>query len=254
MVTYRATLDVPRPVVEYLAGLLAAHRRQLRTPERCSRPGPVPAGDPDPARVPGPQLRALPGPRRRRLPGHRDCTRASTCSPPAPPSCTRCWLAPSSAATGAPAPPPTATTCGPPARTSSSAAPSSSWPPPPAPRGGSCDVEPGSAGDLTAARRHLLGACSPAAAAGLPILADAGYEGAGIGVPTPVKKRPGATHQHPHPDNQAYNQLLRGVRSLGARAAAELKERWRALNHITLSPHRIGHIAQAALVLNNAWR
>src|SRR5512135_3057350 len=33
MVTYAATLDVPRPVVDYLARLLAAHRRRIGTPK-----------------------------------------------------------------------------------------------------------------------------------------------------------------------------------------------------------------------------
>jgi hypothetical protein len=44
------------------------------------------------------------------------------------------------------------------------------------------------------------------------------------------------------------------VRTLGERAAAELKERWRALKRITLSPRRIGDIARAALVLNGIWQ
>ncbi|TMQ79886.1 IS5/IS1182 family transposase, partial [Actinomadura soli] len=33
-----------------------------------------------------------------------------------------------------------------------------------------------------------------------------------------------------------------------------LKQRWRALQHITLSPSRIGDIARAALVLNKIWK
>lgn len=115
------------------------------------------------------------------------------------------------------------------------------------------DVEPGSTHDLTAARHHALPALYPAAAAGLPTLADAGYHGAGAGILTPVKKRPGSTHEALHVDHRAYNQLLRGLRVRGERAAAELKERWRAVKHITLSPHRIGATAQAALVLNLAW-
>jgi hypothetical protein len=44
--------------------------------------------------------------------------------------------------------------------------------------------------------------------------------------------------------------LIRCVRALGQRAAAELKERRRALKHVTLSPCSIGDIARAALVLN----
>ena len=47
------------------------------------------------------------------------------------------------------------------------------------------EVEPGGVHDLTAAREHVLGALDAAAAAGLPTLADPGYEGAGMGVHTP---------------------------------------------------------------------
>lgn len=108
--------------------------------------------------------------------------------------------------------------------------------------------------DIVAARRHVLPALYKAAAEGLPTLADAGYEGAGIGILTPIKKRPGTSHEALHVDNRTYNQLLRGVRARGERTAAELTQRWRALKYITLSPHRIGRIAKAALVLNNAWR
>ena len=39
------------------------------------------------------------------------------------------------------------------------------------------EVEPGSVHDLTAARTHVLGALYAAAAAGLPTLADSGYDG-----------------------------------------------------------------------------
>jgi hypothetical protein len=54
--------------------------------------------------------------------------------------------------------------------------------------------------------------------------------------------------------DRRFNQLLRSSRALGEHAAAELKERWRALKHITLSPNRIGRITQAALTLNLAWK
>lgn len=115
------------------------------------------------------------------------------------------------------------------------------------------EVEPGSVHDLTAARIHALPALYVAARDGLPTLADLGYTGAGIGIHTPFR---------PHPDissplavdNRTHNRLLRGIRSLGERAAAELKQRWRALHHVTISPTRIGPIAKAALVLNNSWQ
>lgn len=41
--------------------------------------------------------------------------------------------------------------------------------------------------NITAARGHCLGALHPVAAAGLPILAAKGYQGAGIGAHTPMK-------------------------------------------------------------------
>lgn len=40
MVTYPAMLDVPRPVVEFLARLLAAHRRVIGTPSGSRASGP----------------------------------------------------------------------------------------------------------------------------------------------------------------------------------------------------------------------
>ncbi|MGY3061302.1 hypothetical protein ACVWZD_005547 [Streptomyces sp. TE3672] len=111
-------------------------------------------------------------------------------------------------------------------------------------------VEPGSTPDITAARIHASPALHKAAAEGLPTLADKG------GLPR-------CGHQHPHPGRRpkgkseralhadtTKNMLIRDLRALGERTAAELKERWRALGHITLSPSRIGEIARAALVLN----
>jgi hypothetical protein len=114
-------------------------------------------------------------------------------------------------------------------------------------------VEPGSVHDLTAARRHVLAALYQAAGDGLPTIADIGYLGAGAGVYTPVRKHPDLP-QPLQADNRTYNLLLRSIRAQGERAMAELKQRWRALQHVTMSPSRIGAIAQAALVLNNAWR
>lgn len=115
------------------------------------------------------------------------------------------------------------------------------------------DVEPGSVHDLRAARIHALPALYKAARGGLPTLADLGYTGAGRGIHTPFRPHPDIASPLA-PDTRAHNRLLRGIRALGERAAAELKQRWRALQHVTLSPNRIGHIAQAALVLNNYWK
>jgi hypothetical protein len=112
------------------------------------------------------------------------------------------------------------------------------------------DVEPGSVHDLTAARDHVLGALYWAASQlALPTLADGGYTGAGIGVHTPVKQPAGA--QVLDVDNRAYNALLRGLRCLGERGFALLTGRWRTLRHITASPRKIGDIVKAALVLTH---
>jgi hypothetical protein len=112
------------------------------------------------------------------------------------------------------------------------------------------DVEPGSVHDLTAAREHVLGAlCWAYSQLDLSTLADNGYDGAGIGVFTPVKQP--ANGQTLDPDTRTYNALLRGLRCLGERGFALLTGRWRALQHFTASPRKIGHIVKAALVLTH---
>ena len=110
-------------------------------------------------------------------------------------------------------------------------------------------VEPGSVHDISAARAHVLGALYAAAADGLPTLADPGYEGAGCGVFTPVKQ-PGDGREL-DVDTRTYNMLLRALRCLGERGFALLTGRWRRLQHITAGPGRIGDIARAALVLTH---
>ncbi|MBO0885618.1 MAG: IS5/IS1182 family transposase [Mycobacterium sp.] len=110
------------------------------------------------------------------------------------------------------------------------------------------DVEPGSCHDLTVAREHVLGALYWAASQlDLPALADGGYDGSGIGVYTPVKQPAG--NQVLDADNRTRNALLRGLRCLGERGFAVLTGRWRALQHFTTSPRKIGDIVKAALVL-----
>jgi hypothetical protein len=112
------------------------------------------------------------------------------------------------------------------------------------------DVEPGSVHDLTVARDQVLGALYWAHShLGLPTLADGGYDGAGIGVHTPIKQAAG--DQVLDVDNRAYNALLRGLRCLGERGFAVLTGRWRTLHHITASPGKISGIVQAALALTH---
>jgi hypothetical protein len=111
-------------------------------------------------------------------------------------------------------------------------------------------VLPGSRNDLSAARDlGVLDALTAAASQGLKTLADKAYHSAGIGILTPVKKTAG---QPPlASDNLAYNLLHTRLRCLGERAMAMLKTRWPALRRVTLCPHRIGAIVQAALVLTH---
>jgi hypothetical protein len=110
-------------------------------------------------------------------------------------------------------------------------------------------VEPGGVHDLTAAREHVLGALYAAAGHGLPTLTDPGYEGAGHGVHTPVKQP--ADGSELDITTRTRNILLRSLRCLGERGFALLTQRWRTLQHVTLSPSKISKIARAALVLTH---
>jgi len=112
----------------------------------------------------------------------------------------------------------------------------------------SSPVEPGSVHDITAARAYRLGALHRSAAEGVPTLADKGYEGAGIGIHTPIKGRGLDV------ESQSYNMLLTAVRAIGERANAELKQRWRCLRRIRLCPNRIGTIVAAAIILSTLQR
>ena len=110
-------------------------------------------------------------------------------------------------------------------------------------------VAPGHRHDLTVARdADVVGALNWASSAlDLPTLPDSGYDGAGQGIKTPIKQPAGG--QVLAADNQAYNVLHRATRCRGERGFALLTRRWRALQRITVSPSRIGELAQAALVL-----
>ena len=112
------------------------------------------------------------------------------------------------------------------------------------------DVEPGSLHDLTVAREHVLGALYWAAShLDLPTLVDGGYDGAGIGMHTPIKQP--ADGQDLDVDTRTRNALLRGLRCLGERGFALLTGRWRTLRHLTASPSKIGDIVKAALTLTH---
>jgi hypothetical protein len=110
-------------------------------------------------------------------------------------------------------------------------------------------VEPGSTHDLTSAREHVLGALYAAASRGLPTLADPGYEGAGIGVHTPVKQP--ADGSELDLNTRTATCSWGSLRCLGERGFALLTGQWRTLQHVTVSPSKIGKIARAALVLTH---
>jgi hypothetical protein len=100
--------------------------------------------------------------------------------------------------------------------------------------------------DITAAREHVL----PVLRfwlMDLPVLADSGYEGAGIGVHVPMKQPAGGRELDINARTR--NALLRSLRCLGERGFALISQRWRTLQRVMLSPGKIGDIAQAALVL-----
>jgi hypothetical protein len=107
------------------------------------------------------------------------------------------------------------------------------------------DVLPGSTHDLTAARELVLPEARPCLGE-LPILADSGYEGAGAGVHVPVKK---PARGELDIGTRTRNALLRSLRYQGERGFALMSQRWRAIQHVSLSPTTIGDIAKSALVL-----
>jgi hypothetical protein len=107
------------------------------------------------------------------------------------------------------------------------------------------DVLPGSTHDVTAARELVLPGTRPYLK-DLPFLADSGYEGAGAGVLVPVRKpRRGELDIN----TRTRNALLRSLRYQGERGFALMSQRWRALQHVMVSPGTIGDITKAALVL-----
>jgi hypothetical protein len=81
----------------------------------------------------------------------------------------------------------------------------------------------------------------------MPGLADCGYDGAGHGILTPVKKPKGVKELDINARTR--NMLLSSARCLGERGFALLSQRWKTLQNVTASPGEIGQIARAALVL-----
>ena len=99
---------------------------------------------------------------------------------------------------------------------------------------------PGATHDLSAAR--IWGILRELAAAGLIVLADKGYHGAGQPLLTPYKDRGKPESQK---DANRAHARLRGVVE---RANAQLKT-WRILRKLRCCPWRAGHLAKAIHVL-----
>jgi len=108
------------------------------------------------------------------------------------------------------------------------------------------DVLPGNVHDLAAAREMVLAVLRKYTGK-MPALADCGYEGAGHGVLTPVKKPRGVKELDI--SARTRNMLLSSARCLGERGFALLSQRWKTLQNVTASPSEIGPIARAALAL-----
>jgi hypothetical protein len=99
---------------------------------------------------------------------------------------------------------------------------------------------PGSVHDLTAAR--IWGIVRRLAAAGLIVLADKGYIGAGEPVLTPCRGR------NKPPSQKAANRAHAQLRSPAERANAQLKT-WHILRKLRCCPWRAGQLAKAIHVL-----
>jgi hypothetical protein len=93
------------------------------------------------------------------------------------------------------------------------------------------DARPPARPDLRRGHAGLAAAYWAASQLNLPALAEAGHEGAGGGIYTPVK-HPADGHRL-HADNRAYNRLLRAQRAPDEHGFALLKGRWKVLRHIT---------------------
>ncbi|MCY9784559.1 transposase family protein [Nocardiopsis sp. EMB25] len=111
------------------------------------------------------------------------------------------------------------------------------------------DVEPGSTSDITAARIHVLPLLHKVTAEGLVVLADLGYDGAGVGARSPIKHPPEVDEYRWDADNRSHNLLLRSLRCVGERAMTVFTGRWRVLHHTAMSPSKIGVIVQEVLTL-----
>ena len=108
-------------------------------------------------------------------------------------------------------------------------------------------VEPGSTHDPTAAGLHVPPALCRSAWSGMPVLADKGYQGVGIGVLTPAK------NPAPTPDEETRNNLLSALRAPAERANAMFQALQGPATSLPPGPAAITAIMAAALVIITLW-
>ena len=111
-------------------------------------------------------------------------------------------------------------------------------------------MSPGSPHNITAARHHAQSALYKAASDGMSTLVDKGYQGAGIGIKTPIKG-------HKLTPNDATFNLIHGTLRVPVERANALFKGFRALRRITLDPATNTKITATALIilhLNNTPR
>lgn len=101
---------------------------------------------------------------------------------------------------------------------------------------------PGSVHDLKAAR--IWGTIRELKNAGLIVLADKGYIGAGQHIKTPYKGR-----RKPE-SHKVANRSHAKLRGPGERASAQLKT-WKILTKLRCCPHQAGHLAKTIHVQQN---
>lgn len=92
----------------------------------------------------------------------------------------------------------------------------------------------------------------------MPTLADKGCTGAGIGIRVPVHRPKRQSEPALHTDTRATNVLIRNIRAPSELTTTELtttelKQPWRPLRHVPLSPRRTGDITRTAHALNRHW-
>ncbi|MDQ1005925.1 hypothetical protein QFZ82_000410 [Streptomyces sp. V4I23] len=100
---------------------------------------------------------------------------------------------------------------------------------------------PGRTHDLTAARTHrIIRICERQ---GVPVLADRAYIGADSWVTTPIRRLP---RQDLNPTQQTINRTLSAARAPVERSVAQLKS-WRIFRRARCSPNRLSSISAAVL-------